>query len=310
MHQLKLEQVDGIDIDGDGIVSGGIASSGDGKYFATALWDEIKIFNMEGGSHNLLYSETATTCVHEDLYEPEGICFVADSYNILVCSGEAAQPLIVEFTVKGQHLRSMRAHSRGVHIIHDKDVFLTAETNTESTFFSGVVVYDYALGTQIRIIGCYGSGPGQLNFPCGLALTLDGHVLVCDSGNQRVCKFNAETGSFVGHVFATPNQNEYPAAVREQQDGNYLVLCTPDSHTDDTSASLYSMRPQGGITDRFILSPLEESWGMAFLPQTETLLLAGCSPGFMLSDFMLWALQDGWLQSTRCAFISALVCNY
>ena len=41
-----------------------------------------------------------------------------------------------------------------------------------------------------------GSGPGQLNCPCGVAVN-DEHVFVCDVGNGRVQIFRKSDGVFV-----------------------------------------------------------------------------------------------------------------
>mmetsp|Transcript_88811 Transcript_88811/g.176550 ORF Transcript_88811/g.176550 Transcript_88811/m.176550 type:complete len:578 (-) Transcript_88811:103-1836(-) len=42
----------------------------------------------------------------------------------------------------------------------------------------------------LRTVGCRGEGDGEFQFPKGLALTDQGLVLVCDSGNHRVQVFN------------------------------------------------------------------------------------------------------------------------
>lgn len=39
---------------------------------------------------------------------------------------------------------------------------------------------------HVRYVGGQGSGPGQFEFPKGIAFSEDGHVIICDAGNHRV----------------------------------------------------------------------------------------------------------------------------
>lgn len=48
----------------------------------------------------------------------------------------------------------------------------------------------------IGMWGSYGSGPGQFNYPYGIALSLDGNVYVSDQYNYRIAAFTAD-GSLV-----------------------------------------------------------------------------------------------------------------
>lgn len=285
--------------DSDGY--GEIAISQDGKYLATTMWskDAIFIYGIEDGAS--LTPKKLAVCT--DVFEPQGICFVADSNNILNCNGPAALPCITEFTVKGQHVRTMSSHSLGSGIIHREDLFFVSACNLESRFFSGVVVHDYATGAQLRIIGSYGPADGQLNNPSGLTLTRDGHVLVCDSDNHRVSKFNADTGAFVGHVFTSPSGEEYPMAVIQWEDGSYFVLSSPDIRMNDP-VSLYAVQSSGGrILNRVVLAQFDEPASMAYCTQTDTLFLKDV--GHTTST--LWVLDDGWQESARCALITSLV---
>ncbi len=54
-----------------------------------------------------------------------------------------------------------------------------------------VVVYD-AEGTPRRTLGTFGSDPGQLQRPAGLAVATDGSVFVSDTGNQRIVRFDPD----------------------------------------------------------------------------------------------------------------------
>lgn len=322
MHKLTLKQVAA-----NSAGLGNIAISQDGKYLATTAWgsrfpsDPFVDTVVDDPCTIIIYDITSTFLTPKplavctfDLYEPYGICFVADSNNILACSGEADKPLIIEFTVQGEHVRTILSHSLGCDIIHKKDEFLVSAsnlesrflvsaTNLESRFFSGVVMHDYATGAVLRIIGSYGSGKGQLSNPSGLALTTDGYVLVCDSDNHRVSKFNTETGEFAGHVFSSPSGEEYPVAVMDREDGSCLVLCIPDIRRTDP-VTLYTVQSLDRlILNRLVLFEFEEPAAMAYCFQTDTLFLKDVS--FLTSN--IWALDDGWHESARCALITALV---
>ncbi len=45
---------------------------------------------------------------------------------------------------------------------------------------------------EIRSFGTSGSGPGQFNYPHGIAVDGEGNVLVADNDNHRIQQFTAE----------------------------------------------------------------------------------------------------------------------
>ena len=83
-----------------------------------------------------------------------------------------------------------------------------------------IAVMDPTSGEVVRTIGKgKGSGPGQLDNPCGIALDGCGKLLVADYLNKRVVVFDAADGEYVTH-FPTPS-NPYFLAVDSQ--GNVVV---------------------------------------------------------------------------------------
>ena len=52
-------------------------------------------------------------------------------------------------------------------------------------------------GNFVRKFGCYGEGPGQLDYPAGMTFLNDDELLVVDYGNDRIQQFNVQTGNFV-----------------------------------------------------------------------------------------------------------------
>jgi len=49
-------------------------------------------------------------------------------------------------------------------------------------------------------VGTPGNGKDQFNSPCGVAILLDGRVVVADAGNNRLQVLNADTGVVVGTI--------------------------------------------------------------------------------------------------------------
>jgi tripartite motif-containing protein 71 len=98
-----------------------------------------------------------------------------------------------------------------------------------------LVVYDTG-GHLLRVVGSNGSGPGQLNFPYGVAADRSGRVFVADDLNHRVVRFSsgpdypykARWGSYgIG-----PGQLAYPRGLAVDQAGNVYVANTGDDRVD------------------------------------------------------------------------------
>jgi len=80
---------------------------------------------------------------------------------------------------------------------------------------------------HVRTVGCQGRGECQFQFPRGLANTEDGHLLVADSGNQRVQVLNALDGfRFIrelGEQGGGPGSLNTPLDVAVNRKGEILV---------------------------------------------------------------------------------------
>jgi DNA-binding beta-propeller fold protein YncE len=71
-------------------------------------------------------------------------------------------------------------------------------------------------GTFIRSIGEVGSGLGQFRYPYGLDMDHEGHLIVCEFGNNRVQMIDKESGKGIktwGSGGHDPGQLAYPWAV-------------------------------------------------------------------------------------------------
>ena len=70
-------------------------------------------------------------------------------------------------------------------------------------------------GEKLRLFGKHGSGQGEFNDPCGVAVDGEGNILVADGNNHRIQKFTAE-GQFlaaVGTRGSGPLKFSYPTDI-------------------------------------------------------------------------------------------------
>jgi ABC-type Fe3+ transport system permease subunit/sugar lactone lactonase YvrE len=82
-------------------------------------------------------------------------------------------------------------------------------------------------GTFVRNMGTVGSGPGEFRFPRGLADDHDGHLVVCEFGNNRVQRIDKETGRSLGTWGAgghEPGQLAYPWGVTVDKRGRVVAV--------------------------------------------------------------------------------------
>jgi DNA-binding beta-propeller fold protein YncE len=98
-----------------------------------------------------------------------------------------------------------------------------------------VVVYDTG-GHLLRVVGSSGSGPGQLNFPYGVAADRAGRVFVADDLNHRVVRFSSGPDypykARWGSYGTGPGQLAYPRGLAVDQAGNVYVANTGDDRID------------------------------------------------------------------------------
>ena len=111
--------------------------------------------------------------------------------------------------------------SRPQSMVMDHDiVYLTDACNHRIAVFK-------ADGTWIRNMGSVGSGLGQFRFPYGLAEDGDGHLVVCEFGNNRVQLVDKETGKGLkiwGGAGREPGQLAYPWGVAVDKHGRVVAV--------------------------------------------------------------------------------------
>ncbi|QOV91463.1 NHL repeat-containing protein [Humisphaera borealis] len=82
-------------------------------------------------------------------------------------------------------------------------------------------------GTFVRNLGGVGSGLGQFRFPYGLDLDADGHLVVCEFGNNRVQLLDKKTGKGIktwGTAGREPGQLAYPWGVAVDKKGRVVAV--------------------------------------------------------------------------------------
>ena len=82
-------------------------------------------------------------------------------------------------------------------------------------------------GEFLRSFGSNGSKSGQFNFPCGIAVDKEGHIIVSDTGNNRIQVFDND-GCFIrsfGSFGSAEGQLNDPMAIAIDRRNGHLVIC-------------------------------------------------------------------------------------
>ncbi len=147
--------------------------------------------------------------------------------------------------------------------IHDGEIFVTDTGNERVQVFASD-------GTFLRAFGGYGTEPGKLIEPVGIAVSEEGRVYVADSGNGRVSIFERD-GTPVGQV-------PIPSWSAQEQLVNYVAV-GPDE-------LVYLTNPSMGVVDVYdpasnaivmtttgpIDRPFEQPTGITVSPDGELLV--------------------------------------
>lgn len=112
-----------------------------------------------------------------------------------------------------------------------------------------IVVYDTG-GHLLKVVGSgQGAGPGQLNFPYGVALDPFGRLFVADDLNQRVVRFSAAPNyPYVGRwgsYGTAAGQLAFPRGIASDSAGNVYVANTGDDRIDVFNGSGTLLRSFG-----------------------------------------------------------------
>jgi DNA-binding beta-propeller fold protein YncE len=292
--------------------SGGMAVNASGSLIASVNGSlhSVSIYSVDGSGKRPA-DVVVVGFSHDNggLFLPRSPCFVRRNCTdtLLVC--DASNDRVLEFTARGIFLRAIAMEiGSGPCGIAERDGVIAVSLNQAHS----VVLLEYesgALRSEVTIgsIGGAGKrgGDGQLSNPRGVIITADGrHVLVADCFNHRVSKFSAATGAFIAHV-ATLEANglSYPRDVLQCEDGSLLVsqgLLTTDGTVvwvgeDGVTVQKLVVRSALGV----VLSPLS----LAYSPLLKGVVVETFKEGMFLLR------EDGWMASSRAAWLAALSCD-
>ncbi|MEA2218204.1 MAG: tripartite motif-containing protein 71 [Solirubrobacteraceae bacterium] len=117
-----------------------------------------------------------------------------------------------------------------------------------------------------RFLGAFGSGPGagpgQLNFPFGVAVDPAGRVFVADDLNHRVVRFGPKSAypykARWGHYGSAPGELAYPRAIAADASGSLYVANTGNDRIDvfDRSGGLLRSFGASGRSNGQFNTPL------------------------------------------------------
>lgn len=82
-------------------------------------------------------------------------------------------------------------------------------------------------GTYVRSMGKVGAAPGEFRFPRGMADDGEGHLVVCEFGNNRVQLIDKKTGKGLaewGHEGRAPGELAYPWGLTFDKHGRVVVV--------------------------------------------------------------------------------------
>lgn len=168
----------------------------------------------------------------------EGLIYIADTWNHRIVVMDRSGQFVREIGQRGGQVNLEDNPDPTIDTglffgprdiaVHDGEIFVTDTGNERVQVFASD-------GTFLRAFGGYGTEPGKLIEPVGIAVAADGRVYVADSGNERISIFERD-GAPVDQVSIPSWQDQVPPM-------NYIAF-GPDG-------LLYMTAPQAGVIDVF-----------------------------------------------------------
>lgn len=201
----------------------------------------------------------------------DGLIYVADTWNhrLLVLDsngqvvreiGQSGQVTDIENSPDPNLMTGLFFGPRGVAVSGD-EIFVTDTGNERIQVFAPD-------GTFLRTFGGYGSGPGQLVEPVGIAIGRDNNVYVADSGNARLSIFSKD-GTPLSQIPVPSwrNQGERINYLRFGPDG-ILYMTSPGAQTIEAFRDGKIADVTGGDSGNDLQSPV----GIALGPNGSVLV--------------------------------------
>lgn len=156
------------------------------RVFSTGnAFDQIMAFDCSGKPRGWLGGHG---CQPGKLQGPQGIGVTTDGLMVV---SESINNRIQMFDTSGASVGTIGHHKL------DQPVFLAVDPNNDNILVANCgnhTVEEFTRqGDHVRTIGNgWGHKLGQMKKPTGLALHPSGHILVVDSGNERICIYSRE----------------------------------------------------------------------------------------------------------------------
>jgi hypothetical protein len=170
---------------------------------------------------------------------------------------------------------------------------------------NAVVLYNYETGVVKADVttGFTGTLLANFNSPRGVSFTADGdHILVADCANHRVSKFSTSSGKFIAHVATAESCGIlWPKEALQVGDNSLLVVTGVFGSTGIISSSLLLVAADGVTSRKIFIEGSVSASG-------SSLSFSPCSGYVAVKNHLgqVCLLQDAWMSSSRCAWLSAL----
>ncbi len=216
----------------------GIATDASGLiYVANTGNDRIDVFDNSG---TLLRSMGKSGRVAGQFDEPTGVAVDASGVTLVTDNVNGRVQLL---DAAGKVMTVWGSPNPGPTIL--RDPVATAFDGAGNAYVldkrrSKVIVFSRATGTPVREIGALGSGPGKLMHPSALTVTPGGTILVADTDNERIERFQLN-----GSVLEPWTQVGRATGIASSPDGQRIYVSTASDHR----IRVYD--PQGTELDEF-----------------------------------------------------------
>ncbi len=227
-------------------------------------------------------------------YACSGLCISPDGDSVLV---------VTEFTDCVHEIRIVdgswvRGIGKGVLKLPQCVDCNTAAIAISESSCHRISILSWTDGSVLAQFGSRGSGPGQLNWPCGIRLLDDGSgVVVADHWNHRLCVFTLR-GKFVEAVGSKEQGLNYPIDVLQRaSDQAFLVAnCGASILVEIRHGTGGRVYCKGGVGEFIALTAL------AALPNGGVLVPDTTQ---RLQQLLCYRIRLVWMSACVCARASA-----
>jgi DNA-binding beta-propeller fold protein YncE len=195
-----------------------------------AIRNGLRFHGETSADHNSGHQNPSTNHADDARLKSFG-CQVGDDGTIYVA--DTGNDRVQRFTLDGGHGAEIvppgqLANPRGI-AVRGTRLFVADDQHHR------LVVFDTG-GHLLRAVGQNGSGPGQLNFPYGVATDAPGRVFVADDLNHRVVRFSSGPvypykGRW-GSYGTAPGRLAYPRGIAVDAVGSVYVADTGNDRID------------------------------------------------------------------------------